>query len=376
MCAVSSPTRIGDYLVLKTLGKGSTGKVKLGRHVHTGQQVALKIIPISLASREPTLYKKVRREIAVLKLIAQYCRQLTGFSPTSFSIGVMQLIDVYECPNAVVLVLEYCPGGELFDMLMDVGFFPEHLVLDYFQQLVFALEFCHRRGICHRDLKLENILLTRDGRLKLADFGMSTMLPPGSLLYTSCGSPQYCAPEVLRGETYDGKAADMWSLGVILFAITTGGLPFNDDNFQRNLTQMKTANFYIPDQVPSGIASIIRSLLVVDPNQRATIDHIKTSPWFSSRPPRADVFREYCDDDLQNESTSFPSVDDVDTNTLRHLADLGMGDLSILRRRVTSDRHYKERHLYHLLHGFSQYPRPITDDAGDSNACIPSPTVC
>lgn len=346
-----APRPIGDYIPLSTLGVGSTGKVKLARHVATKQLVALKLIRKTLLRAKPHLLQKIRREIAIMKLVASNCRHIHRQHSLPAAprprVGIMNLIDVYDTDTSIVLVLDYCQGGELFDHLIQNGHLPEPHVRDFFQQLVHALQFCHNRGVCHRDIKPENVLLTADGRLKLADFGMATLLTPGALMETSCGSPQYCAPEVLLAEVYEGCAADVWSLGVILFAMTTGGLPFDDDNFQRLISKIQSGAFYIPPDVPAPLAELIQSMLVVDPAQRITLDQIKRLDWFNATPCRTDVYK----DDSASAQAMFAAFDDrpihhPDSQILRYLADLGLGDFPTLRRRLASPETCLERDCY------------------------------
>lgn len=355
-----SPVQIGDYAVIRTLGTGSTGKVKLARHPYTNKLVALKIIRKDLLERKRNLFQKVHREIAVSKLVAGGCiaaeKRMAELAanlpepPPQTHIGVMKLLDVYDTENSFVLVLEHCDGGELFDILMRWGRLPEEQVLDVFQQLVYALEFCHRRGICHRDLKPENVLLTSDGRVKLADFGMASLHRPGSLLETSCGSPQYCAPEVILGEPYAGCAADVWSLGVVLYAMTTGGLPFDDDNLHRLISKINSGAFYMPEEVPPDLAQVMYSMLTVDTTKRATLEDIKRSDWFCSRPSRTDIYKE--DDFDVLDTMPGPSNEPImnpDAAILRYLRDLGLGDDPTIRYRLGSESNCVERDLYHQL---------------------------
>lgn len=355
-----TPLCISDYDVIKTLGAGSMGKVKLARHPVTDELVALKIIRKDLLVRKRSLSTKVRREIAVMKLLAGSClaveqnnRVLAALSPEPAperQIGVLQLLDVYETDNSFVLVLEYCNGGELFDLLVQNGYLPLHQVLDLFQQLVYALAFCHNRGICHRDLKPENVLLNADGRVKLADFGLASLLTPGSLLETSCGSPQYCAPEVILGEPYAGSAADVWSLGVVLYAMTTGGLPFDDDNLHRLTSKINSGAFYMPAEVPDDLADLIRSMLTVDPSQRATLDDIKKDTWFMSSPCRKDIYIEEEDAVVRPlQSEDDVPVEDPDSVILPYLRDLGLGDDPTIRRRLRSSARCLERDFYYQL---------------------------
>lgn len=371
MCACSKSTRIGDYVVLKTLGTGATGKVKLARHVHTGQYVALKIVRNNILHANSSLYEKVRREIAVLKLIAASCRRINSAHPSltvQRHIGLMQLLDVYHYENAVVLVLEYCHGGELFDLLLRDGCLSTPVVLDYFQQLVHALDFCHQRGICHRDLKLENILLTHDNHIKIVDFGMATLLFPNTFLHTCCGSPQYCAPEVLRGDLYEGNQADVWSLGVILFVMTTGGLPFDDDNLHSLMAKIRSGAFYMPPEVPKDVAEVIRMMLITDPSQRATLHDVKQSAWFNSHPCREDVFVEPFLIGKGDQVVDTTPVRNPDAQVLKHLAELGLGNVKTIQRRLENAAPCRERQFYHMLYDYSQQIRSYHDSTVDDDS--------
>jgi BR serine/threonine kinase len=150
-------------------------------------------------------------------------------------------------------VLENVRGGELFDYLLKKGSLEPAEALYFFRQIIYAVRFCHMHYmICHRDLKPENLLLDEHSRIKIADFGMAALMPAGSLLETSCGSPHYAAPEVIIGKKYDGFLADIWSCGVILYALLTGRLPFDDDNIRRLLGKVKSGIFSMPSNVPVG----------------------------------------------------------------------------------------------------------------------------
>ena len=195
---------IGSYKLTHTLGEGTTGKVKLGYHTQTGEQVAIKIISKSSFSKQPKLQQKVQREIALMRLVKHP--------------NILRLLDVLESNRHLYIVLEYAPQGDLFDFLVSRRFLPENVALDFFRQIILAVEYLHSFGICHRDLKPENILLDGSTRAKIADFGFARYTK-SSLAETSCGSPHYAAPEVIKGTQYDGKAADIWSCGVILYAL-------------------------------------------------------------------------------------------------------------------------------------------------------------
>jgi BR serine/threonine kinase len=194
---------VGPYVLERVLGSGSTGKVKRARHKDTGEEVAIKIISKATFDQRPGLQRKVRREIALMKVINHP--------------NILRLIDVLESPGHLYIVLEYAGHGELFDYVLSRRCLPEHIATNFFREITLALEYLHAHGICHRDLKPENILLDSTDHVKLADFGVARWIRK-NIAETSCGSPHYAAPEVIRGIQYDGRRVDIWSLGVILFA--------------------------------------------------------------------------------------------------------------------------------------------------------------
>lgn len=351
---------LGDYQLLQTIGAGSTGKVKLAHHIPSGDLVALKLVRHSHLNLNHAHYTKLIREVAIMKYLSSISRQLVSDVST---IGILQLRAVHVVDDdTIALVLDYCQGGELFDVIVDHGYIPVDTALDYFQQLVYALEFCHGRGICHRDIKLDNVLISDDGRLKLGDFGMSCLYFPQSLLQTACGSPHYCAPEVLNEDLYNGYAADIWSLGVVLFTMITGGLPFDDENMCRLLTKIRSASFYMPRQVPDDIASLIKRMLDPDPTTRITLSEIKQTCWFKSQPVRNDIYMDNNHNNHKNNhnhninsttnitTTISPTVvDDPDIDIVTQLAHLGLGDIPTISRRLKHFEHCKEKDFYHVL---------------------------
>ncbi|KAJ3159194.1 hypothetical protein HK101_001117, partial [Irineochytrium annulatum] len=278
--------RIGPYALGKTLGVGSTGRVKLGTHIETNHRVAIKIIPKDSFSTDSdaqnltpekrvALNKKIEREITIMKLIQHP--------------NVMQLHDVYETDKELFLILEHVEGGELFDYLVKRGRLVEHEALNFFQQIIYGVDFCHRHLIClscHRDLKPENLLLDRDLNVKIADFGMASLQVTGKMLETSCGSPHYASPEIIKGIRYDGPSADTWSCGVILYALLTGNLPFDDENIRRLLSKVKSGMYFIPDHICPGARDLIKRMLVVDPTKRITLREVMAHPWFNSVPAK------------------------------------------------------------------------------------------
>ncbi|KAI8899578.1 kinase-like domain-containing protein [Globomyces pollinis-pini] len=276
----STGQRVGPYILGKTLGVGSTGRVKLAVHMETNHKVAIKIINKDSGEVDPKKMaaelKKLEREITIMKLIQHP--------------NILQIYDVYETSKELYLVLEHVEGGELFDYLVKKGRLPESESLAFFQQIVYGVEFCHRHMICHRDLKPENLLLDKDHNVKVADFGMANMqIQKTKMLETSCGSPHYASPEIIRGDKYNGPTSDVWSCGIILYALVTGNLPFDDNNIRRLLNKVKTGVYQIPDYVPDGPRDLIKRMLTVDPNHRITLSEVLRNEWFLSREPKIPI---------------------------------------------------------------------------------------
>eukprot|EP01135_Chromosphaera_perkinsii_P001743 Nk52_evm12s210 gene=Nk52_evmTU12s210 len=267
--------RVGPYRLGKTLGHGTTGRVKLGTRVveevpgaekMQQQHVAVKIIDKTQLQLNPTLKKKTEREISIMKLIEHP--------------NVLGLYDVYESPHHLFLVLEYIEGGELFDYLVKKGRLEAKEALFFFVQIISAVDFCHNYCVYHRDLKPENLLLDRDKNIKIADFGFASFQAARSaMLDTSCGSPHYASPEVIRGEKYRGSAADVWSCGVILYALLTGSLPFDDDNVHRLLRKVKSGVYSVPAYVPAECQDLLKKMLTVNPKERYTLEQVKKHSW-------------------------------------------------------------------------------------------------
>jgi BR serine/threonine kinase len=263
---------VGLYVLDKTLGIGATGKVKLAKHLKTGEKVGIKIIKKDLFYDKPSLRIKVQREISVMKLM---------FHP-----HVIKIFDVLEDSKYLFLIIEYACRGELFNFLVQKRKLNNREALCFFQQIISGLEYCHRHRICHRDLKLENILLDFDYNIKIADFGMASLSIPNTMLKTFCGSPHYASPEIISNEPYNGIKSDIWSCGIILYALVTGKLPFDqeDDNIRKLFNKIRFEPAKIPKTIPVECRDLIRSLLTINPEKRITIEKIKQHIWFKSIP--------------------------------------------------------------------------------------------
>uniref|UniRef100_A0AAR2KH29 Protein kinase domain-containing protein n=1 Tax=Pygocentrus nattereri TaxID=42514 RepID=A0AAR2KH29_PYGNA len=322
---------VGPYRLEKTLGKGQTGLVKLGVHCITGQKVAIKIVNREKLSE--SVLMKVEREIAILKLIEHP--------------HVLKLHDVYENNKYLYLVLEHVSGGELFDYLVKKGRLTPKEARKFFRQIISALDFCHNHSICHRDLKPENLLLDEKNNIRIADFGMASLQVGDSLLETSCGSPHYACPEVIRGEKYDGRRADVWSCGVILFALLVGALPFDHDNLRQLLEKVKSGVFHMPHFIPPDCQALLRGMIEVDPEKRLTLEEIQKHAWYQAGrnepcpeqpPPRRVCVKRIL------------SLTELDPDVLESMHSLGcFRDRVKLTRDLQCEEDNQEKMIYYLL---------------------------
>ncbi|XP_021763838.1 CBL-interacting serine/threonine-protein kinase 23-like [Chenopodium quinoa] len=281
-------TRVGKYELGKTLGEGTFAKVKFAKNIETGENVAIKIL-----DKEKVLKHKmigqIKREISTMKLIRHP--------------NVIRLFEVMASRTKIYIVLEFITGGELFDKIASKGRLKEDEARKYFQQLINAVDYCHSRGVFHRDLKPENLLLDTKGVLKVSDFGLSALaqqVREDGLLHTTCGTPNYVAPEVINNKGYDGAKADLWSCGVILFVLMAGYLPFEDANLMALYKKIYKADFACPPWFSSSVKKLIQRILDPNPSTRITIAEVIEHEWFKKgyKPP---VFEE---PDI--------SVDDID----------------------------------------------------------------
>ncbi|PKY04530.1 Pkinase-domain-containing protein [Aspergillus campestris IBT 28561] len=256
--------RLDQYQTIRILGEGSFGKVKLAIHQPSGRQVALKIISRrKLLSRD--MVGRVEREIQYLQLLRHP--------------HIIKLYTVIATKADIVMVLEYAER-ELFDYLVKRGRCNDSEARKFFQQIICAVEYCHRHKIVHRDLKPENLLIDSNKNVKIADFGLSNIMTDGNFLKTSCGSPNYAAPEVISGKLYAGPEVDVWSCGVILYVLLVGRLPFDDDYIPALFKKIAAGNFHMPPYISSGAAALIRQMLQVHPVHRLTIPEIRQNEWF------------------------------------------------------------------------------------------------
>ncbi|XP_010144573.1 PREDICTED: serine/threonine-protein kinase BRSK2, partial [Buceros rhinoceros silvestris] len=299
---------------------------------------------------------KVEREIAILKLIEHP--------------HVLKLHDVYENKKYLYLVLEHVSGGELFDYLVKKGRLTPKEARKFFRQIISALDFCHSHSICHRDLKPENLLLDEKNNIRIADFGMASLQVGDSLLETSCGSPHYACPEVIRGEKYDGRKADVWSCGVILFALLVGALPFDDDNLRQLLEKVKRGVFHMPHFIPPDCQNLLRGMIEVDASKRLTLEHIQKHIWYiggkNEPEPEQPIPRKV-------QIRSLPSLEDIDPDVLDSMHSLGcFRDRNKLLQDLLSEEENQEKMIYFLLLDRKErYPSHEDEDLPPRNEIDP-----
>ncbi|KAA0065073.1 CBL-interacting serine/threonine-protein kinase 8 [Cucumis melo var. makuwa] len=260
--------KVGKYEVGRTIGEGTFAKVKFAQNTETGESVAMKVLDRSTIIKHK-MVEQIKKEISIMKLVRHpYIVRLHE-----------AWINFLKYRTKIYIILEYITGGELFDKIVRHGRLSEAESRKYFQQLIDGVDYCHSKGVYHRDLKPENLLLDSLGNLKISDFGLSA-LPEQvrhgvSLLRTTCGTPNYVAPEVLNHKGYDGAMADVWSCGVILYVLMAGYLPFDE----LDLTTLYT-DFSCPSWFPVGAKALICRIFDPNPSTRITIEQIRENEWF------------------------------------------------------------------------------------------------
>eukprot|EP01124_Arcella_intermedia_P004658 TRINITY_DN1263_c0_g1_i1.p1 TRINITY_DN1263_c0_g1~~TRINITY_DN1263_c0_g1_i1.p1 ORF type:complete len:620 (+),score=145.11 TRINITY_DN1263_c0_g1_i1:63-1922(+) len=266
----------GPYRLMESLGKGGLATVKVGVDLSTGHRVAVKIVDKSKLAN-PREQISMAREITIMKLLKHP--------------NILHLYDVYENTEKIFLILDLYEGGDLYGHLIRHGPMRPSEVLGLFRQLIKGIEFCHNNLIVHRDLKPENLLLSKDKKtLVISDFGLSTgMAGSRNLLKTRCGTVHYISPEVAKGEMYVGMASDVWSCGIILYAMSTASLPFDGETSIIVLKKIVKGEYTIPHHLPPDLKDLIRKMLTPDPAARITVSQIKQHPWHRLGATREDL---------------------------------------------------------------------------------------
>ncbi|XP_035960368.1 serine/threonine-protein kinase SIK3 isoform X3 [Halichoerus grypus] len=323
------PARIGYYEIDRTIGKGNFAVVKRATHLVTKAKVAIKIIDKTQLDEENL--KKIFREVQIMKML---CHP-----------HIIRLYQVMETERMIYLVTEYASGGEIFDHLVAHGRMAEKEARRKFKQIVAAVYFCHCRNIVHRDLKAENLLLDANLNIKIADFGFSNLFTPGQLLKTWCGSPPYAAPELFEGKEYDGPKVDIWSLGVVLYVLVCGALPFDGSTLQNLRARVLSGKFRIPFFMSTECEHLIRHMLVLDPNKRLSMEQICKHKWMKlgDADPNFDRLIAECQQ-LKEER----QIDPLNEDVLLAMEDMGLDKERTLQS-LRSDAYDHYSAIYSLL---------------------------
>ena len=266
--------QVGDYLLNEEIGSGGFAKVVLGIHIPTGEKVAIKIMDKQQILSDELNKERVLSEIAILKIVRHN--------------NIIKLYEVMETPQKIYLVMEYCDGGELFDYIVSKQHLSEKQACTFFQEIIDALTYLHSQNIVHRDVKPENILLETLGdsrTCKLIDFGISRTYTLDKLITTPCGTASYAPPEMHRGEEYYGLLSDVWSAGVLLYAMVFGYLPFCEEDEDANIDNIIKGNYEIPDEASPELKDFLKHVLDIDPLRRYDLEQIKKHVWYNKVTP-------------------------------------------------------------------------------------------
>ena len=273
---IEIPPQVDKYDFIRIIGTGSFSVVALVVNRITHENFACKIVPRQMLV-ELQIFDRFEREVRIMQTMRHP--------------SIVQLFDVLYDTNVIYLIMEYCSNGELFTMLTDNGRLDEHTARKMFGQIVDGLKYIHSRNVVHRDMKPENILLDESWNVKITDFGFCHQTLPNALLSTPCGSPCYAPPEVLSQRPYDGKKADVWSLGVVLYAMMTAALPWRQQNQAKLVEEIIAADYRIPQYVSKVVSGLIRGMLQADPDARFSIDDIAKHPWVADGRPQTSCRR-------------------------------------------------------------------------------------
>ena len=290
--------KLGNYMIGKTIGEGTFGKVRLGIHTLTNEKVAVKILEKEKI-KEIADVERVTREIFILKLIRHP--------------NIVQLYEIIETPKNLFFIMEHWAKGELFDYIVAQGRLKEKEACKFLEQILSGVEYIHKLNFVHRDLKPENLLLDENMDIKIVDFGLSNIFQDQEMLKTAWGSPWYAAPEMVAGKKYVPACVDIWSCGIILYAMVWGYLPFEDPDTSKLYQKILSGDFEVPEFMSPLVEDLLHKILNTDPKLRYTIADIRNHEWFlkyhSKEPPKAGIYVGYnkipIDDEVVNMLNNF-----------------------------------------------------------------------
>ena len=318
-----------SFTLTKKLGEGTFGTVRLGINVETGEQVAVKILEkVKILQLEDKT--RVENEIKILKCLRHA--------------NIVHLYSVVQTDTAIYLIMEYIHGKELFDYIIENRKLDELEACKFFQQIISGVEYLHKLKVVHRDLKPENLLLdTKTKDLKIVDFGLSNLYKntKNQMLKSACGSPSYAAPEMLNGKEYKAPPVDIWSSGVILYAMLCGYLPFEDDDNEELYKKICSGKFTIPAFVSDPAKDLIKKILVTDPSHRIGIYQIKNHPWFNLLNPTLNI-----NEGLLINQIVIPLDENVINEMMKKF---GFENKEEIRASVLSNRHNDIATIYYLI---------------------------
>ena len=262
--------KIGDYILNEQIIDGSLSKIYQATHLPTGEKVAIKVLNKAQLNSNQNNYNKAQKEILILKKM--------------FHKNIIKLYEILETFERIYLVMEFCEGGDLYNYILTRGHLTERQSCRFFHDIIEALAYLHSQNIAHRDIKPENFLLDTTGKtisIKLIDFGISSNYNDQELLHTSCGTSAFAAPEIYKGKEYNGLLCDIWSAGIVLYAMSFGYLPFSDENEQNNINNIMNGNYEIPEEASEDLRDLLRSLIEIEPEKRMNLEQIKSHKWYN-----------------------------------------------------------------------------------------------
>lgn len=317
-------SRPKKYIILRSLGKGSFGRVKEALHVFSGERIAIKILEKSRIKKQDDL-RRIRREIDILNKVNHP--------------NIIQLYEIIETNKYFFFVMEYAKVGEQSNFIEKKNRLSELEACKLFQQLISGIEYLHSLGCAHRDIKPSNILLDEDNNLKIIDFGLGNMYDTDEKLKTACGSPCYAAPEIISGEEYNPLQVDIWSAGITLYCMVAGAQPFDEETKTLLYQKILACEYPVPKWFSPICLDLIRRILVRNPQERLSLEDIKNHSWFGMYEP------------IQLHPGIIPGIHSFKINT--YIAKVSAKKMNIelqdLRKMLVENDHNKYTTLYWLI---------------------------